>query len=429
MNIIQEKLNQWQADRKLQRTIADFDLSSGMTDAPSLTAFDGNDPRLGAYLSGLRRVQETIKEVAGSPEQVFLGDINLGRQSNFLVLFRQENEDRKIPPRMTFGVVLPDVNAVDQELAVMHLTHLAAANLDVDPKDQKSLADQATQSFRKNSSILAEVGITPEWNLEVYVNNRRRTVTPTLVPVEKREYSANWVDRQTGLVEQSIRPDALIKTVIAAAANNFTVQEAGVAKVDEMDIGGLSGAHELITKQGYRTLSFRMYQLPDSKPEDAGATLRVHTSFPHMQEIHFSAIPSPALKEKIRKEFAGKFKFAAHQEIKQRIGKVPADKRLINLSPASFVSPVLESLGQNLEYRDKEQAEDWLSSLVAHALIDELRHYPEARPIAERLVVLQELAGDQSTLTHDPNAKINFGLNETAMQFHLPKKWFTKPTR
>ena len=96
---------------------------------------------------------------------------------------------------------------------------------------------------------------------------------------------------------------------------------------------------------------------------------------------------------------------------------------MINLSPASFVSPVLESLGQhNLEYRNKEQAEDWFSSLVAHALIDELRPYPEARPIAERLIVLQGLAGDQSTLTHDPNAKIDFGLNENRHEIPPPER-------
>lgn len=253
-----------------------------MTNAPSLTAFDDTDPRLATYFSGLRKVQTDIKKVAESPESVFFGDINTGRQSDLLVPVRRDNGHRKIPPRMTFGVVLPDVNAVDQELAVMHLTHLVAANLGVDPKDQKSLADQATKSLRKNSSIFAEVGVTPEWNLEVYVNNRSRTVTPSLIPVEKPQYSANWVDRQTGLVEQSIRPEALCKTIMAAAENNFTVKEAEVAKVDEIDIGGLSGAHELITKQGYRTLSFGMYQLPDSKPEDAGANLRVHTSFPHM---------------------------------------------------------------------------------------------------------------------------------------------------
>lgn len=122
----------------------------------------------------------------------------------------------------------------------------------------------------------------------------------------------------------------------------------------------------------------------------------------------------------------GKCKFAARQGIKQRIAGIPEDKRLINLSPASLVSPVLESLGQNLEYRDKEQAEDWLSSLAAHALIGELRPYPKTRPVAERLIVLQELAGDHNTLTHSPDAKIDFGLNETAMKFHLPKEWFVK---
>lgn len=334
---------------------------------------------------------------------------------------------------MTFGVVLPDVNAVDQELAVMHLTHLVAANLGVDSKDQKSLADQATKSLRKNCSIFAEVGITPEWNLEVYVNNRSRTVTPSLIPVEKPQYSANWADRQTKLVKQSIRPEALYQAVMTAAENNFCVTNAVTAKVDQLDLGGFTGAEALVREQGWQPVNQlldqkEIYLHSGHKPSDP-VSLLGKANFVREETIQFSAIPSPALKQKIRDEFARKFKFAAHQEIKQRIGKVPADKRLINLSPASFVSPVLESLGQNLEYRDKEQAEDWLSSLVAHALIGELRPYPDARPIAERLVVLQELAGDQSTLTHDPDAEIDFSLNETAMKFHLPKKWFTKPTR
>lgn len=426
MKIIQEKIKSFQADIKLRQIISDLDLSAGMTDSPSLTVFDGDDPRLAAYLSGLRRVQAAIKEVGPSPEQVFLGDINLGRQSDFLVLVKQDNEDRKVPPRTAFSVVLPDVDTINPEIAVRHLTHLAAANLGIAPEDQKPLADQTVKILRKNSGVLAMTDINSEWKFEVWVNNRSNTVTPSLIPVGKREYSAHWVDRQTRLVEQSIRPEALLKTVMAAAESNFTVEEAEVAKVDEMDIGGLSGAHELITKQGYRTSSFGMYQSPDSKPENASANLRVHTSFPHMREIHFSAIPSPALKKEIRDKFERKYKSAAKQVIKQRIGKVPANKELINLSPASLVNPTLEFIGQNLESREKEQAEDWLSSLAANALIDELRRYTEARPIAERLVVLQELAGDQSTFVHDPNAKIDFSLNETAMKFLLPKKWFQK---
>lgn len=76
-------IDQWQADRKLQETVADLDLSGGMTDAPSLTAFDGDDPRLATYFSGLRKVQRDIQKVAGSHESVFLGDINTGRPIGF----------------------------------------------------------------------------------------------------------------------------------------------------------------------------------------------------------------------------------------------------------------------------------------------------------------------------------------------------------
>ena len=421
---------QLKQDLALRKKVADLDLSGGMTaDSPSLTAFDGDDPRLAIYFNGLRKVQADIKKVAESPESVFLGDINTGRQSDLLVLTRRDNGHRKIPPRMTFGVVLPDVDAVDQELAVMHLTHLAAANLGVDPKDQKSLADQATKSLRKNCSIFADVGITPEWNLEVYVNNRSRTVTPSLIPVEKPQYSEHWVDRQTKLVKQSIRPEALYQAVMTAAENNFCVTNAVTAKVDQLDLGGFTGAEALVREQGWQPVNQlldqkEIYLHSGHKPSDP-VSLLGKANFVREETIQFSAIPSPALKEKIRDEFGKKFEFTAHRVIKQRIAGVPAEKKLINLSPASFVSPVLESLGQhNLEYRNKEQAEDWFSSLVAHALIDELRPYPEARPIAERLIVLQGLAGDQSTLTHDPNAKIDFGLNETAMKFHLPKEWF-----
>jgi hypothetical protein len=66
---------QFKQDLALRRTVARLDLSAGMTDAPSLTAFDDTDPRLAAYLSGLRRVKTIIKNVADYPEAVFLGDI------------------------------------------------------------------------------------------------------------------------------------------------------------------------------------------------------------------------------------------------------------------------------------------------------------------------------------------------------------------
>lgn len=91
-----------------------------------------------------------------------------------------------------------------------------------------------------------------------------------------------------------------------------------------------------------------------------------------------------------------------------------------------MVSPVLESLGQNLEYRDKEQAEDWLSSLVAHALIDELRPYPETRPAAERLDLFLAMANDKSAFTPHPKAVIEFGYKPANDKFLFPKEWFTK---
>jgi hypothetical protein len=231
---------------------------------------------------------------------------------------------------------------------------------------------------------------------------------------------------------------------MTAAERNFCLAEVEIARVDKMDIDGLTGAVKLVEGQGYAPLSAeemgvddettlgiilnggtQIYRLADSKLEGAEARLGIKDTW-LKKDVQFSAIPSPALKDKIRDEFGKKFKSAARQEIKQRIQEVPADKKLINLSPASLVDPALGSIEQNLEYNDRRREQEWLSSLVAHALIDELRRYPEARTIAERLVVLQGLAEDQSTLTHDPDAKINFGLSAAAMQFILPKDWFNR---
>lgn len=423
-------IENFKQDLALRRQVAELDLSSGMTDAPSLTAFDGDDPRLGKYLGGLRRVQETIKDAAGSPEQVFLGDINLGRQSNLLVLFRQENEDRRTPPRQTFGVELPTVDAIDTGIAVRHLTQLAAANLGIAPEDQAPLVNQVTKTLKKNDGILAEVEVTPKWKFGVWVNNYGKTVTPRLMPVGQEEYSKHWVDRQTGLVEQSIRPDALIKTVMAAAASNFTVKEAEVAKVDEIDIGGLSGAHELITKQGYRTSSFEIYQPPDSKPEDANAHLRVFTSLPRMREIHFSAIPSRALIEKIRDEYHKRKLVPAAQEIIQariqKAGNGIADGQ-VDLSPASIALEALDKTGQTgLAAAERESQLNLLSATVAKVLITRFRHHQEARPVAERLELFLAMSNDNSTITHHPKAVIEFGYRPKNDKFLFPVEWFTK---
>ena len=54
------------------------------------------------------------------------------------------------------------------------------------------------------------------------------------------------MDRQTKLVKQSIRPEALYRAVMTAAENNFCVTNAVTAKVDQLDLGGFTGAEALV---------------------------------------------------------------------------------------------------------------------------------------------------------------------------------------
>jgi hypothetical protein len=320
---------------------------------------------------------------------------------------------------------------------------LVAANFGIAAEDQKPLADKAVKSLKKNYGIVSEVEITPEWKFGAWVNERSGTVTPRLIPVEQPEYSQHWVERQKGLIEQSIRPEALRKAVMTAAEKNYCVTETEIMRVDKMDTDGMPGAIKLVEKQGYEPLSvvdidpddeatlslildnIKVYQHTDSKPEDGNARLGIQNTWLG-KDVRFSAIASPALREEIRGEFGGKFKSAAKLAISQRIDGVPADMSLINLSPASLIEPTLESIGHKLQNNDREQEEDWLSSIVAEALVAKLRRYPDSRPIAERLALIEAFIEDQSALPHDPNAEIDFGLNAAAMQFILPKKWFGK---
>jgi hypothetical protein len=280
-----------------------------------------------------------------------------------------------------------------------------------------------------------------QWRLEIYVNNRSGTLTPNLIPVEQPEYSQHWVERRTGLVKQKIRPEALYKTVMAAAENNYCLTEAQVARVDKIDIDGIPGAVKLATEQGFEPLpaseidmndetmlrllinAGQVYQSTSAKPEDAKVQLIIKDSWLG-NAVKFSALVSPALKQEIREAFREKFKPAAGEAISQRIDRVPEDKRFINLSPKSFIDPALGSLEHNLEGQDREREEAWLSSLVANALINELHRYPEARPVADRLAQIQELIEDTSTFLHDENAEISFGISATTMNFILPKTWF-----
>ncbi|MBI5356388.1 hypothetical protein HZB78_02120 [Candidatus Collierbacteria bacterium] len=435
---------QFKNDLVLRRAVSKLDLSAGMTDAPSLTAFDDTDPRLTAYLSGLRRVQEDIKKVAGSPEQVFLGDINTGRQTDFLLLVGQGNDDRKIPPRQFFGIEFPPVSMIDPEIAVQHLTELAAANLGVAAGDQKPLADQAIKGLKKNGGVLSEIEVNPDWKLSIWINNYGKTVTAGLLPIEKPEYSKHWVERQTGLVKQSIRPEALGKRVMTAAKEKYCLTETEVMRVDKIDFGGfLSGAVELAEGQGYKELTpeeigtkdedtlgslsvgAKIYRHAGSKPEETEVRLGIKDTWLR-KDVEFSAIPSPALRDKIKGEFKTKLEPTARRIIHQRIENVPPDKSFIVLDPDSFVDLALITTGQKLNIDEREQESEWLNAVIAGALIEELREYPQARPLADKLENMRSAAIDHTALPHDAQAIINLGWDPKRVNLILPKSWFEK---
>lgn len=442
-------IEQYLADRKLKETIAGLNFSKGMTESPDHTIFADTSPGLKEYLSALKVINDSLAEVADKPEVVHCG---LQSQVPGTELYRQERSwddpARETPPRYPHLALLDEFQAKDAATAVKHLTQLTAANRGISPEDQEKLVTSALQDLKKMRGAGARVQIDSDWQLNIGIlpyPDGQKCITTYLIPVEKPEYAENLIRETTKLLAENIKPENLSKVVHAAAETNFCLKSVDTSSVDPLNIGGFIGAEKLVREQGWQpvkdadildesTLWMLLDQteiyLHGSHRAQDPVPLLGKKNFVRNETIKFSAIPSPALREKIKDEYHKRKLVPAAQEIIQsRIQKAGNGKGngRVDLSPKSIALEALDKTGQTgLQEADREGELNLLSTTVAHVLVARLRRHPETRPVAERIDLFLAMAEDQSVLAHHPKAVIKFGYRPENDQFFFPVDWFQK---
>ena len=141
------------------------------------------------------------------------------------------------------------------EPTLPHITSLVAANRSILPENQKVLIGQALESWRKNRGSVSEVKIDDDWSLRMVVRNfdynDRSWITPFLTPVEKDEYSGQWVEKHAKEVKRNIKPDHLAEVVAEATDSNFCVKDVEIIDVDPFDLGGFDQVKRIIYDSRY----------------------------------------------------------------------------------------------------------------------------------------------------------------------------------
>lgn len=444
MNFIEQYL----ADRKLQRTIADLDLSAGMTESPDHTIFADTNPGLKEYLSALHNINESLAEVVNKPEAVHCG---LQSQVPGTELYRQEpygNKSREIPPRHPHLALLDEFQAKDAATAVKHLTQLTAASRGVSPEDQEKLVARALEDLRNKRGAGARVQIDSDWQLNIGIlpyPDGQKYITTCLIPVEKPKYAENLIRKTTELLAENIKPDNLSKIVHAAAERNFCLKSVDTSSVDPLNVGGYIGAEKLVREQGWQPVkdsdivdedTLRMllehteiYLHKDHRSQDPVPLLGTKNVQAN-ETIKFSAIPSRALREEIKAGYhKNKLVPAAQGIIQRRIQEAGNGKGngQVNLSPKSIALEALDKTGQTgLPAADRESELNLLSTTVAHVLVARLRRHQNPRPVAEVLDLFLAMENDKSAFTPHPKAVIKFGYRPENDQFLFPVDWFQK---
>ncbi|MBI5356387.1 hypothetical protein HZB78_02115 [Candidatus Collierbacteria bacterium] len=434
-------VEQWLADRKLETAVKNLDLANGIP--------ENADPILEAYLHNLGAIESGVREVTNQPEKVFNGSAK-GLVHAYLRDIRQDCP-RNSPPRKPKQAELAIVSTRQVEPTLTHITQIAAASLNIEPKDQADLVNKTLKSLGQNHRRYSSVEINPDWELHLAVDYSAGDdswVTSFMVPVEK-DYSNQLITKNSKKLKEQIRPETLKETVEKAAQTNFCVTDVRVAELDPFDLGGDRQVEEIIISSGYReitgakileymlgknTLETSIFCHQDHQPDDGKAPLLGKRKWWASNEfLWLSAVVPPVLAGEIRLEFEKKFQTAADQVIKNRIAEGQKSGEAVALNPENVASKTLKLLEQDLPPDDYEDQINWLSSIVLDQTLKAFDRYPKTKDAASLLSQARKLSAaaqrlDDHLSINSDNTDVEFGLGWSPENASIvfPAAWFAK---